>query len=66
MVETTHPCAGLACQSTTRGSTALGGGDRAVSVQLSVSLLLVPAVLLCALMAIWVGFGMALAIPNGP
>jgi ABC-2 type transport system permease protein len=34
------------------------------SVQLSVSLLLVPAVLLCALMAISVGFGMALAIPN--
>jgi ABC-2 type transport system permease protein len=33
-------------------------------VQLSVSLLIVPAVLLCALMAISVGFGMALAIPN--
>ena len=33
-------------------------------VQLNVSLLIVPAVLLCALMAISVGFGMALAIPN--
>jgi ABC-2 type transport system permease protein len=33
-------------------------------VQLSVSLVIVPAVLLCALMAISVGFGMALAIPN--
>jgi hypothetical protein len=33
-------------------------------VQLSVSLLLVPAVLLCALMAISVGFGMPLAIPD--
>jgi ABC-2 type transport system permease protein len=33
-------------------------------VQLSVSLLIVPAVMLCALMAISVGFGMALAIPN--
>jgi ABC-2 type transport system permease protein len=32
--------------------------------QLSVSLVIVPAVLLCALMAISVGFGMALAIPN--
>jgi ABC-2 type transport system permease protein len=34
------------------------------SVQLSVSPVIVPAVLLCALMAISVGFGMALAIPN--
>jgi ABC-2 type transport system permease protein len=33
-------------------------------VQLSVSPLLVPAVLLSALMAVSVGFGMALAIPN--
>jgi len=33
-------------------------------VQLNVSLLIVPAVLLCALMAISVGYGMALAIPN--
>lgn len=33
-------------------------------VQLSVSLLIVPAVLLCALMAVSVGFGMALAISN--
>jgi ABC-2 type transport system permease protein len=33
-------------------------------VQLSVSPLIVPAVLLCALMAVSVGFGMALAIPN--
>ena len=33
-------------------------------VQLSMSLVIVPAVLLCALMAISVGFGMALAIPN--
>jgi ABC-2 type transport system permease protein len=33
-------------------------------VQLSVSLLIVPAVLLSALMAVSVGFGMALAIPN--
>jgi ABC-2 type transport system permease protein len=33
-------------------------------IQLSVSPLIVPAVLLCALMAVSVGFGMALAIPN--
>jgi ABC-2 type transport system permease protein len=33
-------------------------------VQLSVSPLILPAVLLCALMAISVGFGMALAIPS--
>jgi ABC-2 type transport system permease protein len=33
-------------------------------VELSVSLLIVPAVLLCALMAVSVGFGMALAIPK--
>ena len=33
-------------------------------VQLNVSLLIVPAVLLSALMAVSVGFGMALAIPN--
>ena len=33
-------------------------------VHLSVSPLLIPAVLLCALMATTVGYGMALAIPN--
>jgi ABC-2 type transport system permease protein len=33
-------------------------------VDLRVSLLFVPAVLLCAVMALSVGFGMALAIPN--